>query len=195
MNECKIVEDLLPLYEENLLQEETTNWVNEHLASCATCRAKTNIELAQLPTPIPNKTAAAMVKNTQLKLSIYQLIFVLLSFVFAMSTSIFTGSFQFILSYFVLGICTFYFYRNWILTVCIAMFPIFTWTIYDTIASFGSYSNWYSQQMEYHHSIFSLFINLIGGGLLMGLIHTIFTLLGAIVVVLVTKSFEKEDAL
>lgn len=192
MNECKIVEDLLPLYEENLLQEETTRWVNGHLASCAACREKTNIELAQIPTPTPNKTAAKMMKNAQLKLTIYQLIFVLLSFVFAMSTSIFTGSFQFILSYFVLGICTFYFYRNWILTVCIAVIPIFLWTIYDTIASFGSYSNWYSQQMEYHDSIISLFINLISGGLLMGLIHTIFTLLGAIVVVLVTKSFEKE---
>ncbi len=193
MNECKIVEDLLPLYEENLLQEETISWVNGHLTSCPACKAKTNIELTQLPTPVPNKTAATMMKNAQLKLSIYQLIFVLLSFVFAMSTSIFTGSFQFILSYFVLGICTFSFYRNWILTICIAMIPIFMWTIYDTIASFGSYSHWYLQQMEYHDSIFSLFINLMGGGLLMGLIHTIFTLLGAIVVVLVTKSFEKEN--
>ncbi|MEO4053827.1 zf-HC2 domain-containing protein [Solibacillus sp. CAU 1738] len=195
MTECKIVEDLLPLFEENLLQEETTKWVNEHLAHCSTCRTKTNIELTEIPKPIPRKTAATMIKNVHIKLTIYQLLFVLLSFAFAMSTSIFTGSFQFILSYFVLGICTFYFYRNWILTICIAIIPIFIWTIYDTIASFGSYNNWYLQQMEYYDSIFSLFGSLIGGGLLMGLIHTIFTILGVIVVVLVTKSFEKEDTL
>ena len=37
MNECKIVEDLLPLYAENLTNEETTAFIREHTAGCERC--------------------------------------------------------------------------------------------------------------------------------------------------------------
>lgn len=38
MNTCKIIEDLLPLYIEELTGEETSCFVREHLAECESCR-------------------------------------------------------------------------------------------------------------------------------------------------------------
>ena len=34
MNECKIVEDLLPLYAEDLISPESKEFVEEHCAGC-----------------------------------------------------------------------------------------------------------------------------------------------------------------
>lgn len=37
MNNCNIIKDLLPLYEENLLSEESKTFVEDHLKSCPEC--------------------------------------------------------------------------------------------------------------------------------------------------------------
>ena len=37
MNNCNIVKDLLPLYKENLLSDESKKFVEEHLKSCSEC--------------------------------------------------------------------------------------------------------------------------------------------------------------
>lgn len=37
MNECKLVEDLLPLYAEELVSEETAEFIRDHSARCARC--------------------------------------------------------------------------------------------------------------------------------------------------------------
>jgi len=37
-NECKIVSDLLPLYSENLVCEETAGFVKNHLSECDACK-------------------------------------------------------------------------------------------------------------------------------------------------------------
>lgn len=37
MNKCEIIKDLLPLYEENLLSEESKTFVEDHLKSCPEC--------------------------------------------------------------------------------------------------------------------------------------------------------------
>ena len=34
-NECKIVRDVLPLYLEDMVSEETADFVKEHIAKCA----------------------------------------------------------------------------------------------------------------------------------------------------------------
>ena len=39
MKHCDLVKDLLPLYAENLLSEESRSVVADHLASCPDCRA------------------------------------------------------------------------------------------------------------------------------------------------------------
>ena len=38
-NECSIVCDLLPLYAEDMVSEDTAEFVKEHLGNCPTCRA------------------------------------------------------------------------------------------------------------------------------------------------------------
>ncbi|ATP38801.1 hypothetical protein CSE16_01540 [Solibacillus sp. R5-41] len=189
MNECRIVEDLLPLYEENLLQSETQKWVEQHLAICVQCSKLTNIEFETLPTlPKPKKSAEQMMYQAQVKLTIYQILFVLLSFVFAMNTSLLNESFAFILSYFILGAVTYYFYQNLVLTVLLASIPIFIWAIFDSIQSFGSLHAWYSGQIGYYSSPYSMFTQLALGGLMMALIHTLFAVLGALTVYLIKKT-------
>ncbi|MGN7477066.1 zf-HC2 domain-containing protein [Solibacillus silvestris] len=195
MNSCKIAEDLLPLYEENLVQTETKQWIEQHLASCPNCKKLTSIEMEALPplTP-PKKAAAKMIQHAHLKLTIYQLVFVILSFAFAMNTSLLNESFAFILSYFILGIVTFYFYRHIILTLLLAFVPIFIWTIYAAIASYGSYSKWYADQITHYSSTASLVMNSVSGGVWTAFIHTLFTVLGILVVKLLIQAFKKEDA-
>lgn len=47
-NECSIVCDLLPLYVEDMVSEDTAEFVKEHLGNCPTCRA----ELEKLRKPV-----------------------------------------------------------------------------------------------------------------------------------------------
>ena len=35
---CAMIRDLLPLYAEKMVEQETENLVNEHLAECSECR-------------------------------------------------------------------------------------------------------------------------------------------------------------
>ncbi len=48
--DCSIVQDLLPLYAEDMLREETKDFVDGHLAQCEACRA----ELAALKADVPS---------------------------------------------------------------------------------------------------------------------------------------------
>ena len=43
-NECSVVRDLLPLYIEDMVSDETAQYINEHISNCAECKA----ELASL---------------------------------------------------------------------------------------------------------------------------------------------------
>ncbi|MBQ9131645.1 MAG: zf-HC2 domain-containing protein [Clostridia bacterium] len=56
-NECKIVADLLPLYVEDLVSEETAEYVKEHLQDCPACNA-------ELDSMIPEKKVAAPEEKT-----------------------------------------------------------------------------------------------------------------------------------
>ena len=52
---CSIVQDLLPLYAEDMLREETKEYVDGHLAQCEACRA----ELASLRTEVTPASVSA----------------------------------------------------------------------------------------------------------------------------------------
>ena len=39
-NECSIVQDILPLYVEDMVSEDTAGFVKEHLRGCPECRAE-----------------------------------------------------------------------------------------------------------------------------------------------------------
>ena len=58
-NECPIVRDLLPLYAEDMVGEETRAFVDEHLANCEACRAALE-EIKSAPEPVPAVTAVPM---------------------------------------------------------------------------------------------------------------------------------------
>ena len=65
---CSIVQDLLPLYEEDMLREQTKEFVDGHLAQCEACRA----ELAALkadvtPAPVNAQPLRALKKQLQRK--------------------------------------------------------------------------------------------------------------------------------
>lgn len=51
-NECSIIRDILPLYVENMVSEDTSEFVKEHLESCPVCRA----ELEKLREPVEVQT-------------------------------------------------------------------------------------------------------------------------------------------
>ena len=51
--DCSIVQDLLPLYAEDMLREETKEFVNGHLSQCAACRAELDALKADVkPAPV-----------------------------------------------------------------------------------------------------------------------------------------------
>lgn len=193
MKDCHLVEDLWPLYEEGLVQPETKQWVEQHIQQCAQCQALQEGLVETIPIPKNNVSPEQTIAKTTLKLHIYQLLFVVLSFIVAMNTSMLSNQgFQFILSYFVLGIAVYYFYKSWLLTVLIAFIPTAIWSIYDGISSYGSITKWWAQSLESYPSLWQIFSDQLIGALFVGVIHTLFTVLGIGFVVLIQKAFEKE---
>ena len=197
MKDCKIIEDLLPLYEEGLVQSETATWITQHIDTCDECKNLLHMATRDFTSDsiLPSKAAATMIKQTNRKLAFYQIIFVALSFLLAISTSLLNESFNFIATYFLLGFVTFYFYRSSFITILIAALPILLWTIVDTIQSHSSFGNYVEAFVSNGQgTVFSAVIMLLVGGVFMAIIHTIFALLGAVVAFFSAKLFAKEEA-
>lgn len=49
MNECKLIEDLMPLYADDLTSPETREWIDKHVAECPECSAMWNRCAEPLP--------------------------------------------------------------------------------------------------------------------------------------------------
>ena len=66
-NECSIVKDILPLYVEGLISDETKEFVEEHLASCSEC--KDEADKISKPAALPSDVSAVplITINKQLK--------------------------------------------------------------------------------------------------------------------------------
>lgn len=62
-NECGIVEDLLVLYTEGLLRPDTTEFVEEHLKTCTSCRARLEELRAQPTLPRPETAPLAALRR------------------------------------------------------------------------------------------------------------------------------------
>lgn len=195
MKHCSIVEDLLPLYEEGLVQDDTAKWIQQHLQTCEKCRSLAEMNGFAIEKPEPHTSPFKTIRKTQVKLSIYQLLFVVLSFIFAMNTSLFNESFGFILSYFVLGLITYYFYRSWIITLALAAVPIYIWSIIDTVSSFDSWQLFRLHQIDigYTSAFESIWI-LLFSGLIPTLLHIIFSVLGANAAQLLIKFLHTEES-
>lgn len=77
-NNCKIVQDLLPTYIENLTSEESTRFVEEHLKNCAECKTvfdnmKESIEKDE----IENTEIIKKIKKYKRKIKLIKTIFIL----------------------------------------------------------------------------------------------------------------------
>ena len=81
--DCSIVQDLLPLYAENMLREETKEYVDGHLAQCEACRA----ELAALKTEdvTPASVSAQPLRDLKRQLQRKKLTAVLLAVALALT--------------------------------------------------------------------------------------------------------------
>ena len=53
MKDCAIVKDLLPLYIEDMVSEETKLFINEHLKECEDCRNELDILKSEEPVSAP----------------------------------------------------------------------------------------------------------------------------------------------
>ena len=66
--DCSIVQDLLPLYAENMLREETKEFVDGHLAQCAACRAELDALKADVkPAPVSAQPLRDLKRQLQRK--------------------------------------------------------------------------------------------------------------------------------
>ncbi|HEY4554523.1 MAG TPA: zf-HC2 domain-containing protein [Bacillaceae bacterium] len=184
---CFIAEDLLPLYQEGLLQPETAEWLEEHMKTCNGCR-----ELGQLlRKPVEKETIVSesgpdkMMAKINFKLSIYQIIFVGMSFFMAIRTSILNESFGFILWYAVLGAVTYLFYRNMKIVAVISFLPIFLWSLTQSAVDFSA------GRIDSSLSAVSYFLSSAMGALWVAVIHLSFALIGSLIGALILKLKER----
>lgn len=168
--DCAIVQDLLPLYEEELLQEETKEFVEEHLRSCQECRRIA--EQSQIPLPAQVEQGASdkkMIRNIALRLTTIQIFFVGLAFIAAMGSTIVNDNQTFILTYTILGAVTYLFYRSVLMAVLLAGIPNLIWNclLYMTDWFGEFYTESFSEALQL--SLFSLAV------------HLVFTLIGIMI--------------
>ncbi|MBA4536970.1 zf-HC2 domain-containing protein [Bacillus aquiflavi] len=183
---CFIVEDLLPLYSEGLLSVETTKWLEEHLEQCEHCKelaalSKDSIVKEPVESTVDQKK---MFKQINRKLSLYQIIFVTLSFIFAIQTSLLNESFGFILSYTILGLITYLFYKDMKMMFLIAFTPIFLWSLGTHIFEFSTGAT------EGNLGIKEIFFSF-QGAILLGFSHLLFAFIGSLIGLLILKLKER----
>ena len=82
-NECSIIRDLLPLYAENMVSDDTAAFVAEHLKSCEACR--TEYEQIKKPKPIQKGNDAAPLQKLSHKLKLKRIQTIALTAVFVIA--------------------------------------------------------------------------------------------------------------
>lgn len=184
---CFIVEDLLPLYHEDLLSDETEIWMKDHLEKCPQCsklerQAEIPMTEEKIPSPINHEK---MMTKINLKISLYQMIFIGISFFLALNTALLNDSFGFILSYAVLGLVIYLFYKSFLLTSVIAFLPIFIWSL-GTTMPLG--------ENEASNSLFNQLLQGFIGSIMLATIHLTFALIGALIGWLALKLREGRDS-
>lgn len=180
---CFIVEDLLPLYNEELLSEESTAWLEKHVASCTHCQQLTHQSKQPLrvKTEPPAGDMQEMFHKINRKLSYFQITFMTISLVFAMTTSLLNDSFHFILTYTILGVITYLFYKQFRLVFFVTFIPIFIWF-------FGIATNDYiNGDMIDGLGVGKFLLSTLYGGTITASIHVVFSLIGGLIGLVLLK--------
>lgn len=146
MKECQIVEDLLPLYEEDLLQPDSKAFVDAHLKHCEKCRKL----VSDMGKPLPAfevKSDAKKLQKTIKKSNFMQMLLLILMAAGAAYTAYSAEEgLYFILIYPILGALLYGFYGKMRLplviavvttTIFVAFIPALTMpTMYDRFHEF-----------------------------------------------------------
>lgn len=82
-NECNIIQDILPLYAENMVTSDTADFVEEHLKGCEACR--TEYERTKESQPAQEKTSAAPLLKLSRKLKAKRIQTIILTAVFVIA--------------------------------------------------------------------------------------------------------------
>ncbi|SEG57302.1 hypothetical protein [Paenibacillus sp. UNC499MF] len=177
-----IIEDLLPLYEEGLLSEETAKWLEAQTAGdpdYARLVRLSGQSLLKPELPEPAEDYAKMMAKINRKLSFYQLLFMAISFVLAIRTSLLNESFGFVLWYAVLGFVTYLFYKQIKIVLFLSFAPVFLWSLGDSIYSAVNGSG--------DGGVGMLVFVPIVGAVLTAFIHSLFAFIGSLMGLLVLK--------
>lgn len=178
---CSIVKDLLPLYEENLLSSETTAFLESHLEECEKCKKLHLSSIDNMKLPVTDfMDSELMYKKINRKLSLYQIIFVALSFFLAINTSLMNNSFGFILWYPILGLITYLFYKDLKIVFYLSFIPLVLWCFGASFVDLfkGSY-----EAVPFIEFITSTTIM----SLTNAFIHYVFALMGGLIGFLISK--------
>ncbi|WP_141905184.1 zf-HC2 domain-containing protein [Lysinibacillus sp. Y5S-8] len=167
--ECSIVEDLIPLYKKQMLQALTIEFVEQHLTTCQQCQRLTHSQ--------PTQDEYLPMKRT---LSFFHIIFIVLSFMFAINSSLLGNQKGFVISYALFGCLSYLFYKNIWIVFIISSVPVFVWAIINNLNN-GLYITTYS---------FTEIGALVIGASYIALLHTIFALLGAAFAILLRRFFQ-----
>ncbi|MGE7675687.1 zf-HC2 domain-containing protein [Lysinibacillus sp. NPDC094403] len=156
--ECSIVEDLLPLYKKQALQATTIEFVEHHLANCEHCR--------QFATSKQSQVYNLPMKRT---VTFFHVVFIVLSFMFAINSSLLGNQTSFAISYAIFGCLTYFFYKNIWIVFAISSVPVFVWAIINNLNN---------SLYVTHYSLTEIGTLLIGASFI-AILHTIFALFGA----------------
>ncbi len=188
-----IVEDLLPLYQEGLLSDATKEWIEEQMEK--------NEELQKLAKVLQNplekeeipETSESdrdkMFKKINRRLSLYQIIFVGLSFLLAIKTALINDSFGFILWYTVLGLLIYLFYSDMKMVFLFSFIPIFIWSVIEGISAY------LAGQIDAEFSMLMYGFDVLQASVMVSAIHYLFALIGSVIGLLFKKLKKKEDIL
>lgn len=182
-----IVEDLLPLYQEGLLSNETKEWLEKQIAE----NEEFQTLVLNLQTPIIKEEIETtetldmkrekMFKKIHRRLAFYQIIFVAISFLFAIQTSLLNESFGFILSYTVLGLLVYLFYSDMKIVFFISFIPIFLWVLVEGISSF------LAGPIDENVSTITYGFRVLQTAIVNSVLHYLFAFIGSIIGLLIKK--------
>ncbi len=172
--ERSIFEDLLPLYHEGLLSKETAEWIEEAAENDEELQKLLKMSEDELPKEHIESSVheGQMFKRINRKLSLYQLMFMAISFFLAIRTSLLNESFGFILWYAVLGFAGYLFFWDMKLVMLLSFAPIFVWGMGDILAEWDASGG--TGVVE--HLLYAVF-----GAFVLAVIHCFFAAVGMMI--------------